>query len=259
MQRVASRASSASSAASTSCISAGDTAFTGGRFSVSVETPPACSRRTVSYAMREPYNKVSTTRNGGRHGVSEAREHPAAVLHKRVRVRTPPYSHVVAVEGRRMVFISGQLARDRDGNVVDVMTCGRSSGRSAKTSRPLAAAGATLGDLVKTNDLRDRHRRVLQDVDVRMEYSAPPATSTTVEVRKLAHADFLVEVEASHDGVGIAQRSRHSPAVGRVRRDPTARLRPRRTRSGRNPEPPHRVRTRANRVVRKNEIGSSRL
>ena len=48
MQRVASRASSASSAASTSCISAGDTAFTGGRLSVSVETPSACSSRIVS-------------------------------------------------------------------------------------------------------------------------------------------------------------------------------------------------------------------
>ena len=34
-------------------------------------------------------------------------------------------------------------------------------------------------------------------VDVRMEYfGAALPTSTTVEVRKLAHADFLVEVEA---------------------------------------------------------------
>jgi 2-iminobutanoate/2-iminopropanoate deaminase len=28
------------------------------------------------------------------------------------------YSHVVAVEGRRLIFISGQLARDQQGNVV---------------------------------------------------------------------------------------------------------------------------------------------
>jgi 2-iminobutanoate/2-iminopropanoate deaminase len=28
------------------------------------------------------------------------------------------YSHVVVVEGRRTIFIAGQLARDRQGNVV---------------------------------------------------------------------------------------------------------------------------------------------
>jgi 2-iminobutanoate/2-iminopropanoate deaminase len=33
-------------------------------------------------------------------------------------------------------------------------------------------------------------------VDVRMEYFGALPTSTTVEVRRLAHPDFLVEVEA---------------------------------------------------------------
>ena len=28
------------------------------------------------------------------------------------------YSHVVSVEGRRLIFVAGQLARDRAGNVV---------------------------------------------------------------------------------------------------------------------------------------------
>jgi enamine deaminase RidA (YjgF/YER057c/UK114 family) len=41
-----------------------------------------------------------------------------ASMHKRVVGGQVLYSHVVAVEGRRMIFVAGQLARDRDGNVV---------------------------------------------------------------------------------------------------------------------------------------------
>jgi len=48
MHRVASRASRSSSAVSTSRMSAGETAFTGGRLSVSVETPAVCTTRSVS-------------------------------------------------------------------------------------------------------------------------------------------------------------------------------------------------------------------
>jgi enamine deaminase RidA (YjgF/YER057c/UK114 family) len=48
------------------------------------------------------------------------------------------YSHVVAVEGRRLIFISGQLARDQQGNVVGKgdMICAPNSAKWAKTSRP---------------------------------------------------------------------------------------------------------------------------
>lgn len=108
------------------------------------------------------------------------------------------YSHVVSVEGRRMIFVAGQLARDRDGNVVGRGDMGaqlRQVGENIKTA--LAAAGATLADLVKTTTFVTDIDELFRHVAVRMEYfGVALPTSTTVEVRRLAHPDFMVEVEA---------------------------------------------------------------
>jgi enamine deaminase RidA (YjgF/YER057c/UK114 family) len=108
------------------------------------------------------------------------------------------YSHVVVAEGKRMIFIAGQLARDPQGNVVgkgDMRVQIRQVGENIKAA--LEAAGASLGDLVKTTTYVTDIEEFFKHVDVRMEYfgTALP-TSTTVEVRRLAHLDFLVEVEA---------------------------------------------------------------
>jgi 2-iminobutanoate/2-iminopropanoate deaminase len=54
------------------------------------------------------------------------------------------YSHVVVVEGKRTIFISGQLARDRHGNAVgkgDMRAQLRQVGENIKAA--LEAAGAT--------------------------------------------------------------------------------------------------------------------
>jgi 2-iminobutanoate/2-iminopropanoate deaminase len=107
------------------------------------------------------------------------------------------YSHVVVVEGRRTIFIAGQLARDRHGNVVgkgDMRAQLRQVGENIKAA--LAAAGATLNDLVKTTTYVTDIDEFFKHVDVRMEYFGALPTSTTVEVRRLAHPDLLVEVEA---------------------------------------------------------------
>jgi enamine deaminase RidA (YjgF/YER057c/UK114 family) len=107
------------------------------------------------------------------------------------------YSHVVVVEGRRTIFIAGQLARDRQGNVVgtgDMRAQIRQVGENLKAA--LAAAGATLNDLVKTTTYVTDIEEFFKHVDVRMEYFGALPTSTTVEVRRLAHPDLLVEVEA---------------------------------------------------------------
>jgi 2-iminobutanoate/2-iminopropanoate deaminase len=108
------------------------------------------------------------------------------------------YSHVVVAEGQRMIFIAGQLARDRQGNVVgkgDMRLQIRQVGENIKAA--LAAAGASLSDLVKTTTYVTDIEEFFKHVDVRMEYfGAALPTSTTVEVRRLAHPDFLVEVEA---------------------------------------------------------------
>jgi 2-iminobutanoate/2-iminopropanoate deaminase len=107
------------------------------------------------------------------------------------------YSHVVVVEGRRTIFIAGQLARDRQGNVVgkdDMCAQIRQVGENLKAA--LAAAGATLNDLVKTTTYVTDIDEFFKHVDVRMEYFGALPTSTTVEVRRLAHPDLLVEIDA---------------------------------------------------------------
>ena len=106
------------------------------------------------------------------------------------------YSHVVVVEARKTIFVSGQLARDAKGEVVgkgDMRAQIRQTGENIKTA--LAAAGATLNDVVKTNTYVTDIEEFFKHTDVRMEYFGALPTSTTVEVRRLAHPDLLVEIE----------------------------------------------------------------
>jgi enamine deaminase RidA (YjgF/YER057c/UK114 family) len=108
------------------------------------------------------------------------------------------YSHVVSVEARRLIFISGQLARDRDGNIVgpgDMRAQLRQALENLKTA--VEAAGASLKDLVRTNTYVTDIEEYFKHVDVRMEYySHAMPTSTTVEVRRLAQPELMVEIDA---------------------------------------------------------------
>jgi 2-iminobutanoate/2-iminopropanoate deaminase len=107
------------------------------------------------------------------------------------------YSHVVAVEGRRMIFVSGQLARDRDGRIVgpgDMRAQLRQVGENVKAA--LEAAGAGLADIVKITTYVTDIDEYFKHVDVRMEYFFALPASTAVEVRRLSQPEFMVEVEA---------------------------------------------------------------
>ena len=108
------------------------------------------------------------------------------------------YSHVVVASGERLVFISGQLARDKNGDIVgagDMRAQIRQVGENLRNA--LEAAGATLDDLVKTTTFVTDIDEFFKHVDVRHDYlgvSLP--ASTTVEVRRLSHPSLLVEIEA---------------------------------------------------------------
>jgi enamine deaminase RidA (YjgF/YER057c/UK114 family) len=107
------------------------------------------------------------------------------------------YSHVVAVEGRRTIYVAGQVSRDREGQVVgkgDMRAQIRQVGENVKAA--LEAAGASLDDLVKTTTYVTDIDEYFKHVDVRMQYLRALPTSAVVEVRRLGHPDFLVEVEA---------------------------------------------------------------
>jgi enamine deaminase RidA (YjgF/YER057c/UK114 family) len=95
------------------------------------------------------------------------------------------------------VFVSGLLARDRVGSIVGPGDMGaqlRQVGENLKAS--LASVGAELGDLVRTCTFVTDIDEFFKHVDIRQQYfGAALPTSTTVEVKRLSHPDFMVEVE----------------------------------------------------------------
>ena len=108
------------------------------------------------------------------------------------------YSNVVTARPGRLVFIAGQLSRDQGGNIVgkgDMRAQIRQVCENIKAA--VTAAGGTLGDLVRTNTFTTDIEEFRKHWDVRTDYfGVDPPTSTTVEVRRLAFADCLVEIDA---------------------------------------------------------------
>ncbi len=108
------------------------------------------------------------------------------------------YSHVVIVEAPSLIFISGQLARDKSGAIVGPRDMRRQIQQVGENLRAaLEAAHASLDDLVKTTTFVTDIDEFFRHVDVRHDYLGVglPA-STTVEVRRLSHPDLMVEIEA---------------------------------------------------------------
>ena len=109
------------------------------------------------------------------------------------------YSQVVEVSGGgRLIFVAGQVARDAAGNNVgkgDMRAQIAQVGENIRDA--LEAVGATLNHIVRTTTYVTDIDEYFRHADVRLRYfgSAIP-TSTTVEVRRLASPDNLVEIEA---------------------------------------------------------------
>jgi enamine deaminase RidA (YjgF/YER057c/UK114 family) len=125
---------------------------------------------------------------------------------KNVRFLNPPalaappgYTHVVEATGGKTIYVSGQVALDRSGDVVgpgDLETQTRRVFENLKAS--LEAVGAGFGDVVKLNYYLLDISQIGVIRAVRDEYvdtTSPPA-STAVEVSRLFREDLLVEIEA---------------------------------------------------------------
>jgi enamine deaminase RidA (YjgF/YER057c/UK114 family) len=123
-----------------------------------------------------------------------------AGLYQRTLAGRVLYSHVVTVREGTLtrIYISGQLARNAAGEVVgpgDMPAQIEQVGENLRIC--LAAAGAGLEDLVKTTTYVTDIDAFFRHSELRMRYFGPGMpTSTTVEVRRLSHPDFVVEVEA---------------------------------------------------------------
>jgi len=116
---------------------------------------------------------------------------------------TPPgYSQVVEVRAARIIFIAGQTALDRDGNVVGQ---GNFAAQAAQVFDNLAialnAADCTPAHLVKMTVFLTDMNNLTAYREARNRFFAkvtPPAAPavTLVEVSKLYGPHFLIEIEA---------------------------------------------------------------
>lgn len=110
---------------------------------------------------------------------------------------TPPF-FAQAVKVGPMVFVSGQLARDREGRVVGKGDMAAQTRQVIVNLRAiLEAAGAELGHVVKLTAFMTDMALAPQAWAVREEFfAARPPASTGVQVSRLTHPDFLIEIEA---------------------------------------------------------------
>ena len=109
------------------------------------------------------------------------------------------YTHIVEVTGpNRTIYISGQIAFDKNGTIVgapgDMKAQAEQVFKHLETA--LAAAGATFADVVKMNSYITDMSKVQAVRDVRARYftDATPA-STFVEVKGLVRPELLLEIE----------------------------------------------------------------
>ena|SRR3989442_848043 len=109
------------------------------------------------------------------------------------------YSHVVEARAGRLIYISGQVPLDREGELVG-------AGDFAAQARQvfdnltaaLAAADATWTDVVKLNYFLTDVSQIGAVRAIRDEYvnTEQPPASTLVEVSSLFRKEVLIEVEA---------------------------------------------------------------
>ena len=112
------------------------------------------------------------------------------------------YTHVVTITGpAKMIFISGQVAIDKEGKLVgpgDLKTQIRQA--SANLKAALAAAGATPADIVKTNayivNYKQSDYSAMREARGELFPDGEPPASTLVGVTSLAVDGLMVEMEA---------------------------------------------------------------
>ena len=115
-------------------------------------------------------------------------------------IATPPgYTHVVKVTGGSLVYISGQIALDKTGNLVgqnDFRVQTQQVFENIKAA--LTSVEATFANVIKLNMYVVDISQLPTLREVRDNYinAQNPPASTLVQVVQLANKDFLIEIEA---------------------------------------------------------------
>ena len=112
--------------------------------------------------------------------------------------RPTGYTHIVEVTGAaKTIYISGQIAYDKDGKVVGEGDMRAQAEQVFKNLQAaLAAAGAKFADVVKMNSyITDMSKaQAVRDVRTRYFGDVTPA-STFVEVKGLVRPELMLEIE----------------------------------------------------------------
>jgi reactive intermediate/imine deaminase len=108
------------------------------------------------------------------------------------------YTHVVQVHGGRTIYIAGQVALDKSGNVVGKGDFAAQTTQVFENLRSaLAAGGATFDNLVKVTTFVTDLSQMQTLRSIRAKYYGKNApASTLVQITKLAHEDLMIEIEA---------------------------------------------------------------
>jgi len=111
------------------------------------------------------------------------------------------YTHVVSSDGSRIVFISGQVAVNAQGQLVgegDLAKQAEQVFENLKTC--LTAAGAGFADVVKLTtyvvNYKPDDRATIGVLRQRYLPATNPPASTLVGVQSLARPDLMIEIEA---------------------------------------------------------------
>lgn len=108
------------------------------------------------------------------------------------------YTHIVQVRGGRTIYIAGQVAFDKSGNVVGKGDFAAQTTQVFENLKSaLSAAGATFDNLVKvTTFVKDMSQmQTLRSIRAKYYGKNAPA-STLVQIMKLANDDLMIEIEA---------------------------------------------------------------
>jgi len=115
---------------------------------------------------------------------------------------TAGYSQVAEVTGGKTVYISGQVALDRSGNLVgkgDLHAQAQQVFANLKAA--VEAAGGDAGNLVKLNiyvveSVDPAEIPAIREIRDKFVNTANPPTSTFVVVKRLVRPEWLIEIEA---------------------------------------------------------------
>lgn len=114
-------------------------------------------------------------------------------------VRATVYNHYVRVDQpKSMIFVSGQVARDDDGNVVGGASMLEQTRQCLRNiEKSLQAAGASMADVVWTTVYTTDMREFKEIITAREEFfKTNLPTSTMVEVNHFTQPELKVEIQA---------------------------------------------------------------